>query len=177
MTTPASYLAYTPRGVGLLAAVVYLAADKDVYGWWTGARNSDFPSAYFLLEDFFSVRGTTFYATRGMDLYGGWALNYASSQPELGTPVRVADDMAHQLEKLQDAFWAEWLFFSDDQGVEDEVAAYARSELPLQQVNIKSSRLNKLDSTDVIWTYASPGIDLEVIDYMRARWPLDYRIG
>jgi hypothetical protein len=176
MTTPVGYLAYTPRGAGLLAAVVYVAAEKDVYGWWTGASNSDFPSAFFLLEDFFRVSGTTFYATRGMDLYGGWAFNYSSSQPELDKPEPVADDLSHELEQLQDAFWAEWLFVSDDKGIEDEVAAYARSELPLQQVNIKIARLNKLDKEDVIWTYASPGIDLEIIDYMRQRWPLDYRM-
>jgi len=84
--------------------------------------------------------------------------------------------MAHELERMQDAFWAEWLFFSDDKGADAEVAAYASSELPLLAVNIKNNKLNKLDMADVIWTYASPGIDMDIIDYMRARWPLDYRI-
>jgi hypothetical protein len=176
MANPMVYLAYAPRGAGLLAAVVYVAVGEDVYGWWTGASNSDFPAAYFRLEDFFSVSGTTFHASRGSDLYGGWAFNYSSSTPELDKAVPVEQDMAHELERMQDAFWAEWLFFSEDKGAAAEIAAYASSELPLQTVNIKTSKLNKLNKDDVIWTYASTGIDLDIIDYMRARWPLDYRI-
>jgi len=176
MVNPMVYLAYTPRGAGLLAAVVYIVVGKDVYGWWTGASNSDFPAAYFRLEDFFSVSGTTFHASRGMDLYAGWVFNYSSSTPELEKPVPVEQEMAHELERIQDAFWAEWLFFSDDRGADAEIAAYASSELPLQAVNIKNNKLNKLDKDDVIWTYASPGIDMDIIDYLRARWPLDYRI-
>lgn len=72
MNTPQTFFAFTPRGAGLLCAVVYIEAEKDVYGWWIGHSEGDYPSAFFKLENFFSAQMTSFFATEGTDLYDGW---------------------------------------------------------------------------------------------------------
>jgi hypothetical protein len=43
-------------------------------------------------------------------------------------------------------------------------------------VNIQRRKLARFDTHDVVWTYASPKADSNVIDYLRQRWPLDYRL-
>jgi hypothetical protein len=174
MVTPQSYLAYTPRGAGLMCAVVCVEAEKDVYGWWIGFMEGRFPSAFFRLENFFSSRDTRFFATQGSDIYGGWKFDYSSSRPEITPPIPVAEQMCHELDRMQDVFAAEWLFFEGDQGIEDEMEYYGRNDLPLQEVNIRSKRLNKMDKGDVVWRYLSKDLDLGIIDYMMPRWPLEY---
>jgi hypothetical protein len=54
------------------------------------------------------------------------------------------------------------------------VEAYRHQDLPVLGVNIKSRRLNKLDKSDVVWTYRSKNFDQDVLDYLMARWPLEY---
>lgn len=173
-TTPAVYLAYAPRGPGLMCAMFYFVEGRDVYGWWMGARDAEFTSAFFMLGDFFSARDTLFYATQGTDIYGGWRYEYSAARPELDKPVSVDEEMAHRLNQFQSAFAAEWLFFAGDSHIEDEVAAYGRGDLPVEPVNIKHARLQRLDKADVVWTYASPGFDMDVLDYLMGNWPLDY---
>ena len=174
MTNPQTYIAYTPRGAGLLCAVVYLVVDRDVYGWWTGYKDAAFASAFFKLEDFYSTEDTVFYATEGSDIYGGWRYDYAATGPELGKGIAVEEEACHILEQLQDQFFSEWLFAPIEPGVAEELAAYLQMELPTQQINIKHRMLNKLDKHDVIWTYLSKDLDMQVINYMMVRWPLEY---
>lgn len=174
MTNPQIYIAYTPRGAGLLCAVVYLVVGKDVYGWWTGFKDAAFVSAFFKLEDFYSTEQTVFYATEGSDIYGGWRYDYAVSELKLGKGIAVEEEACHVLEQLQDQFFSEWLFTPIEPGVAEELAAYRQMELAAQDINIKHRMLNRLDQHDVIWTYLSKDLDMQVIDYMMERWPLEY---
>ncbi len=50
------FLAYAPRGGGLLCAVVYRARGDDVYGWWVGRdANLEYPPAFFMLENYYTT--------------------------------------------------------------------------------------------------------------------------
>jgi hypothetical protein len=173
MTTPQVHLAYAPRGVGLVHAVVYLAADPDVYGWWIGAAGSEISTAYFRLEGFHSFSGTTLYTTEGSDLYGGWRFNLTSGHSEPVDPIPVDPDLAHKLEQVQDAFAAEWLVFETDRDAKREAEAYHEAEIAHGQVNIRFAKLNKFDKHGPIWRYYSRDFQAEVADFLARRWPLD----
>lgn len=175
MATPQTYLAFAPQGVGLLCAVVYFEEGNDVYGWWTGARNSHYACAFFKLEGFFSVRDPVFYATEGTDVYGGWRFDYSAIEPRLDKSIPVPDTVCHRLDQLQGVFFSEWLFYSGDPGAEEEINAYRKAGLPVQEVNVKHKRLNKLAKGDVVWSYRSHDLDWDVIEYLMRRWPLDHR--
>src|SRR5512146_3026867 len=109
MRTPQSFIAYVPYGVGIMCALVYIEKADDVYGWWIGARDAEYLSSYFKLENFFTTRPTRFYATDSMDRYGGWKFLYSARKPLLDKPVPIDDEVAHELDRLQDMFVAEWL--------------------------------------------------------------------
>ena len=173
-TQPESFLAFAPYGPGLLCAMVYFVSDKDVYGWWTGFKDYRYPSAFFKLENFFDVSETACFATEGSDIYGGWRYDYARSEPKLDRPVPVEDEYAHKLDQLEDAFAAEWLFFRDDKDAHAELDAYTKGELPVQEVNVQHRRLNKLDKTEAVWTFRSHAFNARILEYLTARWPLDY---
>lgn len=175
MAIPQTYFAYTPRGAGLMCAVVYVEAGRDVYGWWIGHQDGQFHSAFFKLENFFSTLTSSFFATGGSDLYAGWKFDYSIGKPKrIDPPLLVDEAMCHELERVQDEFAAEWLFFEDIEGIEGEVEAYHNHKLPVLGVNIKFHKLNKLNKDDVVWTYWSKDFDREILDYLTARWPLEY---
>jgi hypothetical protein len=169
-----AFLAYAPRGPGLMCAVVYFTLERDIYGWWTGFHDYRYMPAYFKLERFYAHENTVFLATEGSDLYGGWRYDYGGSAPALDRPVAVDERIAHRLGQLQDLFFNEWLFAQGDPKAQGEVAAYTEGELALEDINIRPRRLNKLDHHGAVWIYRSPGLDGQVIDYLSARWPLDY---
>lgn len=177
ITTPRTFVAYAPYGVGVMCALVYFERSPDVYGWWIGARDLEWHSAYFKLEEFFTRKPTRFYASDGMDLYGGWKYLYSDPDPVLDRPVAVADEAAHELERVQDMFVAEWLFFEDDAGADAERRAYDEYRLPLAHVNVRARRLNKLDKGAAVWTHRSHDFDAAVLEYLQRHWPLDYRIS
>lgn len=175
MKIPQTFFAFAPRGAGLMCAVVYIEAGKDVYGWWIGHSDGDYPPAFFKLENFFSTQTTSFFATEGSDPYGGWKFDYSSGKPKrIDPPLPVEEDMCHELERLQGEFHAEWLFFDGEEGSEVEVEAYRHQDLPVLGVNIKSRKLTKLDKSDVVWTCWSRDFDRDILDYLTARWPLEY---
>ncbi|MGZ5095508.1 MAG: hypothetical protein ACXWCY_21485 [Burkholderiales bacterium] len=174
-TPPRTFIAYRPFGAGLRCAIFYFEIGPHVYGWWIGRRRSRYYSAYFKLEDFFSARSTLFYATGGMDLYGGWRFLYSARTAALGTPLPVEDDAAHELDRLQGIFAAEWLFFEDDPGAAAEREAYEKLKMPLRRVNIRASSLNRLIEKDAELQYLSHDFDMDVLDYLQRHWPLDYR--
>lgn len=170
-----SYLAYAPRGAGLLSAVCYFALNDNIYGWYTGAQLHRFPASYFLLERYYSIHATAFYHSLENDVYGGWVLEFPPLQQRLDRPVPVPEDLCHEMTRMQIAFSREWLFYSDDPAESHEIDAFRQTRLPVQFVNIKSKRLNKLIRGEPVWTYASPNLDVNVIDYLRDNWPLDDR--
>lgn len=174
MKEPAVYLAYTPRGAGVLCAVFYLALEEDVYGWYTGSRGAEFPCAFFKLENFYSPHETVFYRSEEDDVYGTWLKQTKAGALPIDRPVPVPEEICHELERLQSVFVQEWLFYADQPDNTEEAAAYESQELPVQPVNIKNRKLGKLDKTDAVWTYTSPGVDGNVLGFLMRHWPLDY---
>lgn len=175
MTEPKVFIAYAPFGAGVLCALFYFQRGDDVYGWWTGARDAEFHSAYFKLEDYYTTKPARFYATEGMDLYGGWRYQYSARTPALDRPVAVDDAAAHELDRLQGLFAAEWLVYEDDSDAAAERDAYGRMGLSLGHVAIRSKRLGRLDESQPVWVHRSHGCDLNVVEYLQKHWPLDRR--
>jgi hypothetical protein len=175
MTPVRSLVAYAPYGVGVLCALFYQDRGDDAYGWWIGARDAEWHSAYFKLEDFYTGQPTRFMATEGMDLYGGWQHLYSARDTVLDKPEAVEDRVAHELGLAQQIFVAEWLFFEDDTGAAADRKAYDDYNLPLAHVNLRAARLNKLDKRDAVWIYRSPEASAKLLNYLQRYWPLDYR--
>jgi hypothetical protein len=173
-TQPESYIAYAPRGPGLECAVTYFVEGNDVYGWFIGFKDYSYPSAYFKLEDFFSTRETVFYATEGSDVYGGWRYEYSRREPRLDKPVPIEDAICHKLDQLQDAFANEWLWLRGGPGSESEARAYEQDEIAVQDVNVRHRKLGRLKKESPVWTWESHGLNLDVVEYLATRWPLDY---
>jgi hypothetical protein len=174
MMQPECFIAYAPRGGGLLCAVTYIADGEDVSGWFIGLKDYGYPSAYFKIESFFSPDKKRFYATTGSDVYGGWHFDYAKGRSELDSPIPVDDALCHRLDKLEDVVAAEWLAFDDDERFAVDKAAYAAADLPTGEVLVHHDKLAKFDRDKPVWTYYSHGFNDEVLDYMTPRWPLDY---
>lgn len=177
MLTPRIFIAYTPRGAGLLGAAAWLEEERDVHGWFVGAIGYEARAAYFKLANFFSTEPTLFYATDADDLYAGWKFDYSSGKKgqALEPPIKVNDATCHQLAQLQEAFRNEWLFYADDPASAHESERYRELSLPVQKVNVKAAKLNKLARHDVIWTYYSHAAERVVVDYLLQHWPLDYQ--
>jgi len=147
----------------------------DVYGWWIGPRDARYYSAYFKLEEFFTTHSTRFYATGGMDLYGGWRFLYSARAAALDKPLPIEAGAAHELDRVQGMFVAEWLFFDDDTGATAERDAYEKKKLPIRHVNIRAEGLNSLVTEGSEWIYRSHDFDMDVLQYLQRHWPLDYR--
>ena len=154
MTEHEAFLAYAPRGPGLLCAVVYLTAGDAVCGWWTGFSDYRYLPAYFKLDRFYSTQDISLFATEGSDLYGGWRYDYSRSHPAVEPPIQVEDALAHRLAQLQELFFDEWLFDRSAPHVDDELAAYAQNELAIQDVSIRHKRLrsSKVEGDDHCYT-------------------------
>lgn len=172
---PHQFIAYAPRGIGLLCAVVYAVRGDDVCGWWAGEAGGEYQTGFFLLDKYFSREDHAFYATRGGDLYGGWVYDYQSVPPELDKPIPVDDALCHELERMQFVFAQEWLWFAGDADAEEESARYHEAELAHDTVNVKFHRLNKLDKDDAVWTHLSHGADAQILRRLMRQWPLDCR--
>lgn len=175
MGTPQSYIAFAPFGIGVMCALTCFERGKHVYGWWLGARDSEYESAYFKLESYFTTGATRFYATAGMDLYGGWRFLYSDRTPRLDKPVPVEDEVAHELDRLQGEFVAEWLFFDDDPRARHERIEYDKANFPLRHVNLRPVRLRRFDQSQPVWLYHSHDFDMEILRYLQRYWPLDYK--
>ncbi len=156
-------------------AVVYLKADPHVYGWFTGPRNGDIVSAYFMLEHFYASGGTRFLASAGSDLYGGWRYDYSRHPAQLDSAFEVEDDICHRLEELQAAFIGEWLFYRDDPRAAADADAYARDEIALGAVNIRHRRIAKLSRLQAVWSYYSRDFEHQALEQLMRGWPLDYK--
>lgn len=170
-----TFVAYSPRGAGLLCAVVYAEEDDDAFGWFTGNLGYQVMSTYFLLKGFFSAGQSLFYATEGMDLRGGWKYDYSTGEPELDRPLALDEDLARQLDTMQGEFAGDWLFYQDDPAAAGQIEAYNQLGLPLQPVNVQAKKLNKFDRSDAVWRHYSSSFQGSVLRFLSARWPLDYR--
>lgn len=174
MSADTHFIAYAPRGVGLLCALVYAEDADDVHGWWIGPVDGAYEPAYFLLSNYYSPRESAFYTTRGGDLYGGWVRDYDARVTDLDKPVAVDDELAHRLEHMQFVFAEEWLSFAGDDDAEAEANRYHDAELAHQDVNVKFHLLDRLDKDQPVWIYRSPGFDLRILKRLARNWPLQY---
>lgn len=173
-TVPRSFIAFAPYGVGVYCALFYFEKDRDIYGWWIGARDSEYHSAYFKLEEYFTRKPTHFYATQGADLYGGWRFLYSAKEPALDKPLPMDEEAAHELDRVQDTFVAEWLFFEDAPDAAAEREAYEKMKFPMRHVNVRVDGINRLGKDQPVWLYRSHDFDSGVLEYLERHWPLDY---
>ena len=174
MIEPHVHLAYALRGAGVLCALFWFTQDDHVYGWFTGARADELPASFFMLEHYYSTRETVCYRSLQDDVYGDWLVATTMGESKIDRPVPVPEPLCHQLERIQDAFIREWLFYEDDPEHEHEARALRDRELPVLAVNIRPAKLNKLVTGAPIWTYTSPNADIRVVAFLAKRWPLDY---
>jgi hypothetical protein len=159
-----------------MCALLYIEITRSVFGWYVGAHDAEFISQFFILEDYYSQSKTRLYLSGEDDVYGPWIQREAALDIPIGRPAPLPEELMHELERAQDAFIREWLFYAEEPAVLANADAYAAHDLPLQSVNIRADRLNKLDAGDVVWTYASQGCDLNMVRMLSKRWPLDYAL-
>jgi hypothetical protein len=174
MSQAHTHLAYAPRGVGLLYAVLWFAAKDDIYGWFIGAKDGGQIASYFMLQDYFSLRETRLFRSVQDDVYGPWVDVRSSGDWQLPHPPPVPEDVCHELNRLQDQFVRHWLFYDDDPAAREEANALHARQLPLRHVNIRASRLDKLHTAPAVWRYDSAGADRNVLIHLSKRWPLDF---
>jgi hypothetical protein len=123
---PNIFVAYASRGPGLHRAVVYLAAERDVYGWYTGPRDDTrVASAFFVIEGFYTNRPARYDAVAQAELHSRWSLDEARR---------------HELVQMQEKFAREWLVYRDDPDAAAELEAYAKAELATGEVNLRFER-------------------------------------
>ena len=176
---PSVHLAYAPRGAGVLCAMFWFEELNDVFGWFTGARAHEHPAAFFMLGGYHSKRDPTCYRSVENDVYGGWLVALQAGERPIGPPSPLPsplpDAVGHELERLQDAFVREWLIYDDAAADRSEIARLHDLGLPVLDLNIRPSKVTKLRTDAAVWTYSSPGADLNGARFLAARWPLDYR--
>ncbi|GLU31381.1 hypothetical protein WKR88_19760 [Trinickia caryophylli] len=177
MIEPFSFLAYQPDGQGLICAVTLIVEGDNVYGWYTGPAGGNFTAAYFVLDRYYSTHETAFYHSVENDVRSDWVLAYPPLEIDAGRHSPVPEDVSHELERVQGAFAAEWLFYCDDTAAAADVEWYRMRSLPVTYAGIRCEKLSKLDPVGVFWTYGSPGLDMNIIDFLRKRWPLDYALA
>ena len=138
-------------------ALAYLGAGRDVYGWFTGPREDGSTAAqFFLIEDFYTNRPTSYSAVEMAALHSRWALD---------------EDRRHELAQIQEAFAHEWLFYR----APAELASYAKAELAIGEPSPRFERLARLSSLQPNWTFYSPRFERSVLRHLAKRWPLEYR--
>jgi hypothetical protein len=174
MIEPQAYLAYAPNGPGLFCALFWFVQDDDVYGWFTGAKAHEHPARFFMLEDYYSKRETQCFISAADDVHGDWMRSSTRDESRIDRPVPVPNELCPELDRLQDAFVREWLFYEGGEGYPQEAPLLRKRGLPVLGVNIRASRLDKLTGEGPVWTYCTPGADVRMVAYLSRRWGLDY---
>jgi hypothetical protein len=169
-----AHLGYTPRGAGLLYAVLWLAHGNDVFGWYIGSKDGEQQAAYFMLQGYYSKSETHFLRSAQDDMYGPWV--EAGPAGEWPVALPVPEPLRHELVRLQDQFIRHWLFFGDDPAARAEAEALQARELAVRGVNVRPARLGKFRTPAAVWRFDAPGADLGVLIELSKRWPLDHRV-
>lgn len=173
MIEPHVHVACAPHGAGLLCAAFWVVQGHHVYGWFTGARGPACPAHFFALEDYYAKEETVFHRSAQNDVHGGWLAVTARGE----TPIErgpIPEPLCHELERLQDAFVREWLFYRDDPAHAEDADALRARGLPLRDVNVRPKKLARLRPGATAQSYTSPDADLNVIAFLGTRWPLEY---
>jgi hypothetical protein len=165
------YISYSPGKAGAVFALFYFESGKDIYGWHIETRERYFSAAFFMIESFYANREPRLYRSVEDDVYGAWTIDHPPTRDQIRCPL--SDALLHELERLQSQFVEEWLFFENDANIESERAAYQAHGLPVHVANIKWRRLHRLHKSDVDWTHATPGTDMNVVRFLRKYWRLN----
>ena len=168
-----SYLACTPRKAGVTAAMFYAPWGRNVCGWLAGGHADRCGGVFFAVEGDYSTGHARFCRSADDDVRGGWIQEVALATTEIRCPISGADCAG--LLRLQSAFVREWLFCPDDPLDHDEVAAYLKLGLPLRPVNVRAAQFHRFEQRRPVWVCASPGIDFNLVLYLKKRLPLDRR--
>lgn len=171
---PKFAISYSPDNMGCVFASFYFESHVDIYGWHIEAKGHYFSAAFFMIENFYAKHAPRLYRSVQDDVYGPWTIDYPPTRDEIRCPV--PESLGHELERLQSRFVEEWLFFKDDRNIAADLLAYQVHKLPVQGVNIKSKRLNRLEKGNAHWTHMSAGIDLNVVELLRKYWRLSEKI-
>jgi hypothetical protein len=154
-----TFIAYSPRGAGLLCAVLYVPVANEVYGWYLGGRDGVLESAYFRLEQFYTPLDTRLVTVPDADLHAG----------------RLADEaLCHALAGMQESLRREWLWDRADPVAPAELAHFHEAELALGEINVRFALLQKFDRSQPTWTYCSEGFERSVLRGLAKRWGLDF---
>jgi len=164
---PKFFVSCPPDKPGHVFAVLYVESSDDIHGWHIEAKNRYFSAAFLSIENFYTKRGTHLYRSVQDDVYGPWTIDYPPAGDRIRCPV--PDTVCHELERLQSNFVNDWLFFKEDPHSAAEQQAYSALGLPVEDVNIKSRRMHRLDRNR---TCMSAGADLNVVDMLRKYWRL-----
>jgi len=174
MSEAHAHLAFAPSGVGVLYATLWLAAGKDVVGWFIGAKNGGHVASFFVLQDYYSTGETRLFRSVEDDVYGPWVDVRESGDALLPHPPPLSEALSHELVRLQDQFVRHWLFFEGDPQARGEAEALRARGIPVRHVNIRAERLHKLEPAAAVRHYDSPDADRNVLVYLSKRWPLDF---
>jgi hypothetical protein len=174
MIEPHVHIACAPRGAPLLCAAFWFAQGNHVYGWFTGARRDEYPASFFMLENYYSTRETVFYRSAQDDVRGDWLIVAADAESTLDQPPPLPPALGPELERMQDAFVREWLFYRGDAAPAQEADALRTRDLPARDVNLRPRKRSRLTPGTPAWTFTTPGADLNVVAYLGRRWQLDY---
>ena len=168
-----AYLACAPREAGVSAALFYAAWGENVHGWLACEHDRRCAAAFFALQDYYSTRDAVFCRSVDDDVRGRWIEQAVPVTTGIRCPVPDAD--CGELSRLQSAFVREWLFCPDDPQDRAEVEAYRKLGLPVRAVNVRAAQLHRFDQRRPVWVHASPGIDFNLVLYLKKRLPLDRR--
>ena len=136
MSQPHAHLAYAPRGAGLLYAVMWITVSEDIYGWFIGSKDGETLASYFMLQDYYAARDTSFFRSLQDGVVCDWVDVRSDGEFPLAH-VPVPEAIRHELNRLQDQFVRHWLFFDDDPAAAQEIAALSARQLPVRHVNSK----------------------------------------
>lgn len=171
---PKVYISYSPGKLGSVFALFYFESGDDLYGWHIEARSLYFSAAFFMVEHFYANQSPRLYRSIQDDVYGPWIIDYPPTKDEIRCPI--PESVGHELERIQSKFVEEWLFFKGDLHLDAELAFYKAHGLPVQEVNIKSRRLQRLHKEGGTWAHMPAGIDLNVVQLLRKYWRLSEKV-
>ncbi|HJV80187.1 hypothetical protein [Noviherbaspirillum sp.] len=167
---PKIYISYSPGKLGSVFALFYFESGDDIYGWHIEARGLYFSAAFLMAEHFYANRTPHLYRSVQDDVYGPWTIDYPPTRDEIRCPV--PESVGHELERAQSRFVEEWLFFKSDGDIEADESAYRTQALPVQEVNVKARRLLRMVRQDGVWTFMTPGLDINIVQFLRKYWRL-----
>ena len=170
---PKIHISFFPKNAGSVSALFYVESEGNIYGWYGTSSSRRFSAAFFMAENFYAKHTTILHRSLHGDVYGPWIADYPPTRGRNRCPLPEA--IRHELERLQFEFMEEWLFFKTDPAIDSELAAYQQRGLPLNTLNIKFKRLKRLVESNSIWSYATSGADLNVMEFLQKYLRLNRR--